>query len=143
VREQVAVTASGATYLEISGHPLLPGHSYAVFLSHIGRLAIQQIRVSLECEERATYHQGTDIRVERNCVQNIEVFQQSELTLPEERPFEVEFPVTIPADAPHSFRAAHNEIAWTLLVRLTGPEASPLERRYPVIVYPSNSVPSE
>ncbi|MCD4728355.1 MAG: hypothetical protein K8R46_11875, partial [Pirellulales bacterium] len=64
LRKLLVAAGIGPTRLEISDHPLHPGEKYRVFLSQSGRLDMNALRVSLTCEESATYRQGTETRTE-------------------------------------------------------------------------------
>ena len=63
-RKLLVTTGIGPTLVEISDHPLRPGGQYRAFLSQSGRLSVNVLRVSLVCEEVATYRQGTNARSE-------------------------------------------------------------------------------
>ncbi len=46
----------GPTMLEISDHPLLPGHEYQVVLSQTGHLEVESLEMVLLCEEAVPAH---------------------------------------------------------------------------------------
>ena len=127
----------GPTLVEISDHPLLPGNRYRFFLSQSGNLTLKSIEVALICEEEAVFRQGTNARTESR-----EVFRQplyaggSAVVRPGE-PLEAECDLPIPAEAMHSFRAAHNQVQWKLIVRgeLVGWHG--FQRSFPVVVRPA------
>ncbi|MGO9114279.1 MAG: DUF3592 domain-containing protein [Thermoguttaceae bacterium] len=126
----------GPTLVEISDHPLLPGHGYRLFLSQSGNLTLKSIEMSLACEEEAVFRQGTNARTESR-----EVFRQSlyagagTIIRPGE-PLEAECDLPIPTEAMHSFRASHNQVQWKLIVRgdIVGWHA--FQRSFPVVVRP-------
>jgi hypothetical protein len=52
-------------------------------------------------------------------------------------PFEARFPILIPAGAMHSFKAAHNEIVWRLVVRGDVPLWPNFKTRLKLVVAPA------
>ncbi len=116
LRQLVIAARIGPTLLEISGHPLQPGERYRLFLSQSGRLSIRDMRVSLVCEETATYRQGTNSRTETQEVQRHELFRRQQFEIERGLPFETELEFSVPEGAMHSFKADHNEINWALSV---------------------------
>ena len=115
-RQLLVTTGIGPTLVEISNHPLAPGQRYRLFLSQSGRLTINSMRVSLVCEETATYRQGTDTRTETQEVYRQELLRREGFDIQSGLPFEAELELDVPAEAMHSFKAAHNEIGWSLAV---------------------------
>ena len=67
--------AIGPTTIELSGHPLLPGRVYRIFVAQAGRMSVRSLSLSLRCDEEATYRQGTDIRTERHRVFDRQIFR--------------------------------------------------------------------
>ena len=74
------------------------------------------MRVSLVCEESATYRQGTNTRTETQEVCRQELFSREQFPIESGLPFETEIALDVPEWAMHSFKADHNEINWSLLV---------------------------
>lgn len=126
----------GPTLIEISDHPLIPGHSYQVFVSQSGRLQLRSFSVRLVCEEEATYRQGTDIRVQRCLVHDQELIRREALEIHRGTPFEMQCELCVPDTAMHSFRANHNEIRWKLLVDGRLRRWAGYQRDFAVIVHP-------
>jgi len=137
VRQLLATTGVGPTRIEISQHPLYPGGSYEVFVSQAGRLSIGSLRVLLNCEEKATYRQGTDTRTERRRIFEEELFSQEGFEVHQGLPFEHRLSVRIPESAMHSFKSDHNEIGWSLEVRGAVDGWPDFARVFPVVVYPA------
>ena len=81
VRQLMVATGIGPTLLEISDHPLFPAGEYRLFLSESGRLTFHAVRVSLICEESATYRQGTNTRTETQEVYRKELFCRDEFQI--------------------------------------------------------------
>jgi len=136
VRQLVVATAVGPTLVEISDHPLLPGGEYRLLVSQSGRLNMRSLEVWLACREEATYRQGTNARTETRQVRRLPVFRREALAILPGEPFQAECSVCVPAGAMHSFRADHNEIDWSLVVRGEVVNRQAFERAFPVIVHP-------
>jgi hypothetical protein len=138
VRQLNYLAHFGRTVVEISQHPLHPGDTCRVFLAQFGRLQLERLRLALVCEERATYHQGTNTRSESREVVEQEVYAAEGLTVAPERPLELEAELIVPRAAMHSFRSPSNEIAWMLVVE-AAPKTWPAFRRtFPVIIHPDH-----
>lgn len=132
-------TRIGPTCVEISHHPLRPGEEYAIFLSQQGRVLLQGLRMSLVCEEEATYQQGTDIRTESQAVHEQLIFSRSTVRIDPAAPFELQASLCIPCRAMHSFQSGHNAVRWKLVVKAE-PENWPMfVRSFPVLVHPAGN----
>lgn len=136
LRQIITLTALGPTIVEISEPVLRPGESCEVFVSQGGHLVIQSLALSLVCDEEATYHQGTDLRVDRHRVFERDVFQEDKVAMEPGRPFERTVTVHIPLTAMHSFQSPHNRVLWHLVVRGQPEGRPPLEVAFPLIIYP-------
>jgi hypothetical protein len=138
VRKMLVATGIGPTLMEISDHPLHPGGQYRLFLSQSGRLTVGAMRVSLMCEETAAYRQGTNSRTETREVYRHEIFSREGFEVQSGLPFEVEFDLELPAGVMHSFKAAHNEITWTLVVDGDIVRWPDFRRAFPIVIRPPN-----
>jgi hypothetical protein len=132
-------TGMGPTTLEISDHPLLPGHEYQVTLLQHGHITVRSLQLWLLCEEEATYHQGTDIRTELRVVYQQRLFQQTDFEIEPSQPFQQTATFTMPATAMHSFQSAHNAVHWKLLVKGTVAGWPDFERAFALVVYPGQA----
>jgi hypothetical protein len=94
------------------------------------------LNISLRCEERATYHQGTDTRSDRRLVFRQSVLHHEGFEISAGQPFSVRCEVHVPAAAMHSFKADHNEVQWTLVVETIAAGWPNFQRVFPVVVYP-------
>jgi hypothetical protein len=139
-RQTFRLTGLGTTRVEISSHPLHPGGTYPLFLSQSGHLKVNQLGLSLVCEETATYRQGTDTRIETMCVYDEQVYQRENFEVVPGQPFEDSFEMHIPESAMHSFQAPHNEVRWHLVVSGDLEHRSDYERRFPIVIHPSQSL---
>jgi hypothetical protein len=140
LRLLLLATAIGPTSLEISDHPIYPGHGYRVYLTQAGRLRVQSLTVTLVCAEEATYRQGTDTRTERRRVYEQVLFAASDFEILPEIPYEHECNLEFPPDAMHSFQSDHNAVHWRLIVQGVVEKWSNYERVFPIVVYPALSL---
>lgn len=129
----------GPTMLEISDHPLLPGHEYQVVLTQTGHLQVDSLELCLICEEAVTYHQGTDVRHETRTVLEQTLFQKTKFMIEPGTPFQQTCTVPVPAEAMHSFVSTHNALRWKLLVRGKLKHWPTFERGFPLVVYPGSA----
>ena len=136
-RQLLIAAGIGPTLVEISDHPLYPGRRYRVVLSQSGRLKVNSLRVSLRCEETATYRQGTDTRTESREVYCQELLRREGFRIQSGLPFEGEIELDLPGGAMHSFAAQHNEINWTLVIEGDLNGWPDYRRAFPVIVRPN------
>jgi hypothetical protein len=136
VRHLLAQTAVGPTELEISDLPLVAGQLYTMFLTQPARVRLRLLELVLECEEQATFRQGTDIRTESAVVCNRLLFRKRGLDVEENQVFQTAVDLAIPGEAMHSFRSKNNSIGWRIRLTATVTGWPPVERRFPVIVVP-------
>ncbi|MFI4875665.1 MAG: hypothetical protein ACIALR_10020, partial [Blastopirellula sp. JB062] len=135
---QIALhTRVGPTHIEISNHPLLPGRDYKLHLLQAGRMHVKKIRVTLICEEEATFLHGTDVRTEVAKVYDAEVASFRGLVIRPGAPFEELLHFQIPPTAMHSFKSNHNAVHWKLIVDLEVKGAGSQRRSFPIVVYPA------
>lgn len=136
VRQMLEHTGIGPTHIEISDHPLYPGGAYQAFVSQSGRLAVTRLSVCLVCEEEATYHQGTDVRTERQTIFREEVLVKDDFRIEPGVAFEHPCELRIPESAMHSFQTTHSAVNWKIVVRTEAVSWPPCERSFPVVVHP-------
>jgi len=138
VRQVLIVTGVGPTRIEVSDHPLVPGKPYEMFLSQAGRLTMNCLEVWLACDERATFHQGTDTRTETRRVYQSRCFVREDFQIHQGLPFESRCQVCVPEGAMHSFQADHNEVSWKLIVKGRVNNWPDYEREFQIVVQPRN-----
>ncbi len=129
----------GRTVVEVSDHPFRPGQEYRLWVAQLGRLRLRVFRVLLVCYEVAVFRQGTDERTETQLVYARELLRLQNATVTAAEPLERELAVHIPAGAMHSFRAAHGEIRWEVIVQGAPELWPPFRHEFPVLVYPPQS----
>ena len=137
LRQWRLVRGVGPTVVEVSAFPLVAGEPARLYLSQSGPLQVQFLRVTLVCEESATYRQGTDTRTEKRCVFRGDVHRAARFAIDRDRPYEGRFDLEVPRTAMHSFRAAHNEVLWRLVVEAELEGLPAYRQEYPLVVRPS------
>ena len=137
VRELWDRRGIGATFLEITDHPLTLGGEYQAQLTQTGNMQLQSYSVCLVSEESASYQQGTDSRTLVETVYCEELQSLENLSLQPGEPLLAEWNFEIPATAMHSFRSPHNEIRWQFLVRGITSQGQKLTRRFALTVRPT------
>jgi hypothetical protein len=131
----------GATIVEISDQPLLPGQEYTLFVSQAGKLKLRRLRVELVCEEETTYRQGTDLRIDRHQAYTQILHTQRDLSIDPYAPWEQELAIKLPADAMHSFQSAHNAVCWKITVSGDARPWPSFCQSFPVVVHPPAGPP--
>jgi hypothetical protein len=139
IRQFLVATGTGRTLVEISDHPLRPGQTCSLCLSQSGRLKMKSLELLLVCDEEATYQQGTNTRTETQRVYEQRIFRREDFEIQGDKPFDVRCDVTVPSGAMHSFKSAHNEISWRVLVKGDVDGWPAYQRSFPVIIYPSTN----
>lgn len=141
VRALILRTAVGTTQLEIADHPLRPGGRYDVLLAQGGSGALHELSMALECEEQATFRQGTDSRTETLVVHREPLRTWHDVQVAPGTRFEALGTVAIPAAAMHSFVSEHNAVRWRIVVRGVPIRWPPFTRVFPVVVFPAAEPP--
>lgn len=122
--------------VETSAAELIPGQDLECFVRLTGQTELNGVIVRLVCEERATYRQGTNTRTEKRKVLEEVVAEQTLVQLSPLEPLELRGRTKVPLNAMHSFKSAHNEIAWFIQVNCDIPRWPDSEARYPLVVAP-------
>jgi hypothetical protein len=135
-RQLIMAASIGPTSVEISDHPLYPDQQYQVYLSQAGRLKISSLELHLVCEEKSTFRQGTNSRTYVRRVYQDEMLRRDSFRVDQGMPFEVECKLCIPSQAMHSFKGAHNEVNWKLVVTERFTRWPEILREFPVVVFP-------
>jgi len=133
----------GPTIVEISDHPLYPGHEYRYFVSQSGRLRLRSLEIFLVCEEETTYHQGTDVRTSHCVVFEESLYRRDDFAIDLRTPFEWQSSFRVPSNAVHSFHSAHNRVLWKLVVKKEIEAWPTVVRSFPLVVYPARSMPGK
>ncbi len=139
VRLALIAAGVGPTWIEISHHPLSPGHSCEALLSQAGRLKLNSLELWLACDEKATYRQGTDTRTESRRVYQERCFVRNDIEIDRGLSFESRCRVKVPAVAMHSFQANHNEVNWKLIVKGSVDGWPDYERVFRIVVNPAGN----
>ena len=136
IRALLIATGVGPTQIEISDHPLWPGHKYEVHISQTGNLSMQSFQVLLECEEVSAYRQGTDTRTDRSVVYRQPLHKANDFDILPGSSHETHCEMAIPDKLMHSFKSDHNEVQWKLVVRGMVTGWPSFERSFPVVICP-------
>ena len=135
--KELSLTAwIGPTNIEISDHPLLPGGTYEVYLSQMGKFKVKSLNASLVCVEETTFRQGTDIRNDVQHVYQEEIVLKRNFEVVPGKPFETRAELTIPSDAMHSMQAEHNAVKWRVEVQGRVDGWPPVVRSFAIVVHP-------
>ncbi|HEY1603717.1 MAG TPA: DUF3592 domain-containing protein [Pirellulales bacterium] len=136
IRALRIATGIGPTLVEISANPLVPGGEYEVYMAQAGRLTIKRLDLKLVCEETTTYRQGTNTRkaIRRVYEQLLATCEQT--AAGDSVSSEARATLTVPLDAMHSFKAAHNQIGWKFVVKGAAEQWPDFERSFPVVIRP-------
>jgi hypothetical protein len=135
-RDARTIGGVGVTRVEVASHPLYPGGSCRAVLMQSGALRLRALTISLVCEEVAVYRQGTDTRTATVEARRIELHRERRVEVNPGEPFECDFTLAIPTDAPTSFVSSHNEVRWSIEAAVGSPRRPDVRRRYPICVYP-------
>ena len=131
------LTGIGPTRLEISDLPLVAGRDYQVAISQPGRLRFKSVMVFLECFEKTTFRQGTDIRDEVRVVSNDLLFRKRGVDVVPGSPFRSEFALELAPDIMHSFRSPSNQISWRLIVEIQARKWPTIRKTFPIVIIPA------
>lgn len=137
VRQFVVMSRAGTTRIEISHHPLRPGERGEILLSQVGRATMNSLEIWLVCDEKASYRQGTDTRIETRRVYEHRCFTRENFQIHAGTPFEIRCSVAVPDTAMHSFASAHNAVSWKLMVKGNVVGWPQYQRAFQIVVAPS------
>ena len=130
----------GATLLELSDHPIVPGRSYRLHLMQLGAMQIHEYSVAIVCEEVARFRQGTDTITSSKEVFRKTLFHKTDFETQQDSPLVDEMRFSLPYGAMHSLFTEHNEIRWKISVQASMANWPNLNRDCPIIVRPSQIV---
>jgi len=129
----------GTTRIEISDHPLRPGMEYDLFIAQTGKMDLENLDVTLLCEEEATYRQGTNTITDTEAVFCEQVFSQSEIIMEPGQSYQEHCRLRIPASGMHSFQGLNNSISWKVSVYARVARRPDYTRHFSVVVVPAVS----
>ena len=132
----------GATLLELSDHPIVPGRSYRLHLMQLGAFRIRKYTVAIVCEEVARFRQGTDTVTTRREVFRKELFHKTDFETLRDTPLVSDMQFLLPFGVMHSFVTEHNEVCWKIAVNADIANWPDLKRDCPIIVRPPQIVAS-
>ena len=120
----------------IRGCSYISCHLILFLGSTVRHLSMKSLALWLVCQERAAYHQGTDVRTETKEVFNQQICRFEAFKIEPGMPFEHRCQFTIPEQAMHSFQSENNAILWTLVLRGEADSWPAYSREFTFIVYP-------
>lgn len=126
----------GATALEISALPIIPGKNFDLCLFLKGRVEAKRLDVFICCEEVARYLQGTNSICNRREVFLRTLFTKFDVEVPARAEATCVFSTTLPLGVAPSFKAEHNELAWRIVVQMVLADGGTFRRDFGVVVYP-------
>jgi hypothetical protein len=119
--------------LVCSQNRLYPGTEFEVSWTHRGNTGrIQELRITLEGIEEATFKQGTSNRTERSLFHQQTIVQTTD-SLEINEGYRV---LTLPADTMHSFKSSRNAILWILKVHGKIAWWPDMTDQFPITIYP-------
>ncbi|QDT69161.1 hypothetical protein MalM25_20890 [Planctomycetes bacterium MalM25] len=135
-RDARGVGGGGVTRVEIDRHPLRVGEVSTATLLQSGQMRIRSLVVCLVCDEIATYRQGTDTRTATAEVSRRPLLTHRRLVIDTDEPLTLDFELSLPADAPHSFVSPNNEVRWSIEALIEPMGRPEMKRRFPLCVFP-------
>ncbi len=137
VRQLLKLSSFGPSRIELSHFPLTPGQPTEMLLTQAGRLRIQLLDVRLECEEVASFHQGTNVRTERRTIYSDRLFRRRGIPLPAGEVLTERLKFSLPENAMHSFVSPSNRVQWKIEIHGQVKGFPRIVRTYEVIVVPN------
>ena len=126
----------GATVLEISTSPIVPGRKVKACLFLRGRVEAKRLDVFVKCDEIARYVQGTNSICQRHEIFSRPVYTQYALDVPAKSEEQARFTFALPIGVAHSFVAEHNEIEWKIVVQMEFADGGVFTRDFAIVVHP-------
>lgn len=124
----------GDTVVECSAQALSLGETITVKVVQLGRGDIEELSAEIVCEEIARYREGTTDRTERHTALALPLGSLLHERVTPEAPLVLRGSARIPRDAVPTFRGAHNEIAWSVRVKVNVASAPDRLDTYPLSV---------
>jgi hypothetical protein len=101
-----------------------------------GQIKPQELRITLQAREEATYRRGTDTVTDKNIFHKNEIVHTAKVA--EIQSGQARIP--IPANTMHSMEATNNKIIWSLKVRGAVRLWPDIDEEYVILVVPQRSV---
>jgi hypothetical protein len=129
----------GETRLELDSWPLTLGKTHGFRFAQQGRMFLEELKVDLVCQEKATYGQGTDSVTKTHELHRQTLLDLRGVSIDHWRAFESSGKFELPEAAMHSFKAGHNEIDWALEVNGSVARWPDFKTRFPLLVMPGEA----
>lgn len=127
---------AGATELEISTLPVIPGRKANFCLFLRGRIHAKRLEVFVKCEEIARYVQGTNSIVHRHETYRATLLTKYGIEIPPHESQQERFTATLPIGSVPSFCSEHNEIVWKVVLLMEFEDGDTFTRDFEIVVYP-------
>jgi hypothetical protein len=127
----------GPTHIEVSDMPFFPGGEYQIAFIQSGKMTLKSLKVSLICEEEATFREGTDVRVETRRVVDRELLVMENARINPTNPLVRKSHVVCPKNSMHSFQASCNKVDWKLRAKGALSDGTTFERDFSIVIYPT------
>lgn len=128
----VVRTLAGTVVLEVDAHPLAAGGTARGRVSQARGFPLARVAAELIAVEETVYVAGTAETTTEHVAARVPAAADGD-RLP------LDFAVTVPADAMHSFAAGHNQVAWRFRVTARVLGVLPYEETFPAVVVPGGS----
>lgn len=126
----------GPTHVEVSDVPFFPGGHYDVAIIQFGKMTLRKLRVSLVCDEEATFREGTDVRVERRRVVDRDILAEESVRIVPATPLVRWATIHCDDHAMHSFQSVSNAIHWGIHVRGIMADGTDFTREFSIVIFP-------
>jgi hypothetical protein len=133
LRETIRI---GPTHVEVSDLPLYPGQRYEVSVFQAGKMKLASLKLSLVCEEHATYQEGTNLRNEVRKVHEQEILLNDPVEVTPQSPFSHVCEFVVSDNVMHSFQSSSNSVRWNIVLQGEMIRGSTFQRDFPVLVFP-------
>jgi hypothetical protein len=137
VRKALVWLGLPPTRVELSHSPVVAGEPFRVLVGQRGSMRLNSFRVTLRCEERVHYREGTDLRTESRAVYEATLFDEVGVVVRFGEPLTLRCEHRLPRGAMHSFESEHNGVYWLLRCRGDVANYPDFCRDAPLVVLPA------
>lgn len=125
------------TQVELSHSPVVAGEPFRVLVGQRGSMRLNSLRVTIRCEERVSYREGTDLRTEARTVYEATLFDEVGVVVRFGEPLTLRCEHRLPRGVMHSFKSEHNGVYWVLRCRGDVANYPDFCRDAPLVVLPA------
>lgn len=102
--------------VEVSAEPAYLGDELRIHVDQGGPARVTHYRVAVRCEEIVQYTVGTDTRTETHVVFEQQLYDDAGTPVRLGEHWTHDLSLLLPAEAPPSFQAGHNQVLWSVRV---------------------------